>query len=325
VGYPCTGRDCEPGGSELTDAVVDISGGDDGLIIIDPASIPSNPAPESFYHHKVSVVSAIVEMTRRSEIMLALSERDIRSAYKQQVLGMAWAVVNPLIQVVLFTLIFSHVKAFKAPAGVPYIVSTFLGIMVWSYFAGSFSNGGGAMIANINLLQKTHFPRECFPLSQMLEQCLYTGVMLLPLTIILFITGFTPHVQVLWCPIFIVIELLFTGGMVLAMSSLIVYVRDLTQIMGLILQLGLFATPIIWPLSKLAKVTVGPFHHFDFRPYYVFVNPLGAVIDNLRRTALQGLSPEWGLLGIAAVSATLYFFLGYWIFKRIETGFADIT
>jgi ABC-type polysaccharide/polyol phosphate export permease len=319
------GRDYGHGGSELSDAVIDVSGGDDGLLIVDPATIPDNPAADTFYHHKVAVLSSIVEMTRRSEIMLALSERDIRSAYKQQVLGMAWAVVNPVIQVVLFTLIFSHVKAFKSPPHVPYIINTFVGMMVWSYFAGSFSNGGGAMIANINLLQKTHFPRECFPLSQMLEQCLYTGIMLIPLTVLLIVNGFTPHIQILWSPIFIAIELLFTGGMVLAMASLIVYVRDLTQIMGLILQLGLFASPIIWPLSKIGKVTIGPFHHFDFIPYYVFVNPLGAVIDNLRRTALEGLSPAWNLLGIAAVSATLYFFLGYWIFKRIETGFADIT
>jgi len=295
-----------------------------GLIIVDPASIPSEPPAESFYRHRVAVLPAIRDAWRRNEIIVALAERDVRSGYKQQVLGMAWAVINPVLSVLIFTIIFSHVKAFKVP-GVPYVIYSYTGMLCWTYFAGSFSNGGSAMTGNINLLQKTHFPRECFPLSQLLEQVLYTTLAFLPLVILLIVHGFAPHIEALWIPLFLPVEVLFAAGMVLAMSSLIVYVRDLTQLMGLILQFGLFATPIIWPLSKLAKVSFGPFHHVDMRPYYVFFNPLGGVIDNVRRTALQGLSPEWNLLGLAAASALLYFFIGYRIFKRLETGFADIS
>jgi ABC-type polysaccharide/polyol phosphate export permease len=198
-------------------------------------------------------------------------------------------------------------------------------MMCWTYFGGSFSNGGSAMTGNINLLQKTHFPRECFPLAQMLEQVLYTAIAVIPLAILMAVHGFVPHIQGLWIPIFIPTELLFTAGLVLAMASCLVYVRDLTQLMGLILQFGLFASPVIWPLKDVSKVTWGPFHHFDFRPYYVIFNPLGAVIDNVRRTLLLGQGPEWTLLGLATASALVYFFLGYRIFKRLETGFADIS
>ncbi len=295
-----------------------------GLRIVDPASIADEPPTDSYYRHRVALIPAIREMSRRREIMVALAERDVRASYKQAVLGMGWALISPLLQVILFTLIFGHVKSLKIP-GVPYAIYAYIGILAWVYFAGSLASGGNSMIANLNLLQKTHFPRECFPLSQMLEQTLYTTIGLIPLLLLLVDKGFVPKIEALWIPVFLVIELIFTAGLVLAMAALIVYLRDLQQVMAIILQLGLFATPIIWPLSKLANITWGPLHHVDLRPYYVAFNPLGAVIDNIRRTALLGLSPEWSLLGIAAVFACLYFVAGYRIFKRLEVGFADIS
>ncbi len=181
------------------------------------------------------------------------------------------------------------------------------------------------MLSNLNLLQKTHFPRELFPISQMLEQMFYTTIGLIPLAIIFAIHGFPPKIEGLWVPLFIVIEWIFAAGLMLGMAALVVYLRDLLQVMGIVMSLGLFATPIIWPLSKLQNISYGPLHHWDLRPYYVVFNPLGAVIDNIRRTLLLGQSPEWPLVGLAALSACAYFFLGYRIFKRLEIGFADIS
>jgi ABC-2 type transport system permease protein/lipopolysaccharide transport system permease protein len=197
--------------------------------------------------------------------------------------------------------------------------------MCWGYFAGTLGSGGNAIVSNLNLLQKTHFPRELFPLSQALEAMLYTTIQLVPLAIIFAANGFTPKADLVWVPLFILIELVFAAGVMLAMAALVVYLRDLQQVMGIILSLGLFATPIIWPLSKLNHVSGGPFHNVDFRPYYVALNPLGAVIDNVRRTVLLGLSPEWPLVALAAVMAGFYLALGYYLFKRLETGFADIS
>jgi ABC-type polysaccharide/polyol phosphate export permease len=295
-----------------------------GLIIYDPSLLPENPPPENFYRHSVFIPTAIKKMWKRREVIFALAERDVRASYKQAALGMGWALVSPVLQVVVFTLIFSRVKAFHVK-GVPYSLYAYAGILCWSYFAGSLTAGGTSMISNINLLQKTQFPREGFPLSQMLEQSLYTTIALLPLAILMGYLGFAPKIEVFYLPIFIAVEIVFAMGAALAMAALIVYVRDLLQLLGIITQLGLFATPVIWPLAKISNITWGPFHHVDMRPYYCFFNPLGAVIDNVRRTMLQGLQPEWGLLGIAAVSALLYFYIGYTIFKHLEVGFADIS
>ena len=223
---------------------------------------------------------------------MALAERDVRASYKQAALGMAWALLSPVLQVVFFTLIFSRVKAFHV-TGVPYAIYAYVGILCWTYFAGSLSSGGNSMIGNINLLQKTQFPRECFPLSQMLEQSLYTTIGLIPLGILMAYNGFAPKPEALWFPLFIAIEIIFTAGVVLAMAALIVYVRDLIQVMAIIIQLGLFATPVIWPLVKLSDVTWGPLHNVDLRPYYCFFNPSG-------RSSTASAAPcfsEWRPIG----------------------------
>jgi ABC-type polysaccharide/polyol phosphate export permease len=290
----------------------------------DPASIPKEPAPENFYRHKVNILKMARIAWARREVAFALAERDVRSSYKQASLGMLWALISPVLTVILFTLIFSHVKSLKVP-GVPYILYSYCGLICWGYFTGTVGSGGNAVLGNLNLLQKTHFPRELFPLSQALEQMLYTTIGLLPLSIIFAVHHFTPKAGIVFVPIFIAIEIIFATGLMLGMAAAVVYVRDLQQVMGIIMSLGLFATPIIWPFSKLQNFTWGPLHHVDLRPYYSVLNPIGPVIDNVRRTVLLGQAPEWPLLGLAALSACAYLLLGYRLFKRLETGFADIS
>lgn len=287
----------------------------DTLVVFDPADIPDEPQPQDFYKHSVAVRKALKGLWARRDMVIALAERDIRASYKQAVLGIGWALISPVIQVVIFTLIFTRVKLFRIPH-VPYALYAYVGILCWSYFAGSLSSGGGSLISNMSLLQKTHFPRECFPLSQILEQTVYTTIALLPLGILCLYYGYVPHIETLYFPIFIVIEIFFTAGVVLAMAAMIVYLRDLIQVMGLIITIGLYASPVVWPFSEIPHA---------LQPVYAFVNPIGPVIDNVRRTMLLGHSPDWAMVGIAAVSAVLYFFAGYRIFKRLEVSFADIS
>ena len=295
------------------------------LKLFDSSTLPDNPPRQDFYRHRVPLPVALRKTWGRREVIWALAERDVRASYKQAALGMGWALLSPVIQVLLFSLIFSHVKAFHV-TGVPYALYAFVGLLCWVYFSGSFSSGGNSIVGSIALLNKTQFPRECFPLAQMLEQALYTLIALVPLGILMGYLGFAPHLQVLyWAPVFIVIELLFAAGLTLAFSSLVVYVRDLTQVSSIITQLGLFATPVIWQFSKISNVTWGPLHHVDMRPYYSFFNPLGPVIDSVRNTMLLNRPPDLSLLGIGAASAFLYFVIGYSLFKRLEVGFADIS
>jgi len=286
-----------------------------GVLVTDPASIPDEPPAESMYRHSSNLIPSLRELWDRREMIFTLAERDIRSSYKQATLGIAWALITPIAQLVIFSVVISHTVKF-ATGGVPYPVYLYAGILGWNFFSNSLGSGGNSMLANMPLLQKTHFPRACFPLSQLAEAAVYTTIALVPLGILFGIYGYAPRPETLWLPLLLAIELAFTAGVVLAFSALVIYVRDLVQVIGLLTQLGLLATPVIWPFSKIPHA---------LQPLYSVLNPLGPVIDNIRRTMLLGHSPDWSMLGFGAVGALCYMVGGYIVFKRLEVSFADIA
>jgi ABC-type polysaccharide/polyol phosphate export permease len=138
----------------------------------------------------------------------------------------------------------------------------------------------------------------------------------IPLAILFVVFGRAPAITTLWAPLFMLIEVLFAAGVTLAVAGIIIQMRDLAQVLPVLLSLGLFVEPVIWPLSKLPEWIL---------PIYSFLNPLGPVIDNVRRTMLLGLEPDWKLIGLAALGAIMYVLVGYRIFKRLEVNFADIA
>ena len=111
------------------------------LKIFDSSTLPENPPAESFYRHRVPLFGALRQTWKHREVMWALAERDVRANYKQAALGMGWALLSPVLQIVLFTLLFSRIKAFHVK-GVPYAIYAYAGLMCWTYFAGSLSAGG---------------------------------------------------------------------------------------------------------------------------------------------------------------------------------------
>jgi ABC-type polysaccharide/polyol phosphate export permease len=290
--------------------------------LIEPDEIEPEiePDPSTFYKHKIQLRPSIVALWERRDMIYTLAERDIRSNYKQAALGFGWALISPVISLVIFTVIFGHVKGFKTP-GIPYPIFLYTGIIIWGYFTGALSSGSTAIISNISLMQKTHFPRECFPLSQMLEQVVYTSIAWVPLAILMAIHEFPPHWQLVFFPILALEEVIFTAGVILVFGSAIIYIRDLTNLMGLLIQFGLFATPIIWPFDKIPVSWNG----LPLRGIYSFFNPIGPIIDSFRNILLLGKMPDWNYLGIGMVSSVLVFLVGYRTFKYLEVNFADIA
>jgi ABC-2 type transport system permease protein/lipopolysaccharide transport system permease protein len=285
------------------------------LRVTDPAQVPDEPHPDLWYRHRSRLGPSLQALWARREIITTLAERDLRANYKDATLGFAWALLTPVATLLVMLLIFSRIKSFRLP-GVPYDLYAYMGILPWQFFASSFNMGANSLLSNKALLSKVHFPRECFPLAQMLEAAVNTLFATIVLVVLFAISGFAPHVETLWIPLFIVVELLFVAGVVLAASALLVHVRDLVQVVPVVVQLGMFATPVIWPFSKIPAT---------YQPLYSFFNPIGPMIDDFRRTVLLGKSPSWGLLGIAALGAAVYLVLGYLIFKRLEAEVADIA
>lgn len=127
------------------------------LLVTDLSSIPAEPPDELMYHHKVRAFNSIRQLWAHREIIYTLAERDFRAQYKQATLGVLWAVLSPVATLIIFVFVFSRVKAFPTQ-GIPYALYAFVGILCWSFFASSLSNGGNALLSNKGLMAKTQFP-----------------------------------------------------------------------------------------------------------------------------------------------------------------------
>ena len=323
----------------------DYSGGGT-LVLTDLSAIPDEPPPDLLYHHKVGFVDSVRSLWAHREIVYTLAERDFRSQYKQATLGIAWALITPVLTLLIFTVVFSKVKAFGSE-GLPYALFTFVGILCWSFFSTALGNGGNALLTNKALLAKTQFPRECFTLEVMLLSGVNTVISWLPLAILFVYFGRAPALTTFFVPLFMLVEVAFAAGIALAISSMVISMRDLVQVLPIITSLGIFLTPVIWPYSKIptnyhiaggthvhAVVHNGHVVHaahwvggltINLQVVYGFFNPLGPVIDNARRTMLLGLYPDWATVGAAIAGAAAYLVIGYRLFKRLEVNFADIA
>ncbi len=307
---------------------------------------PSRPTTSSTTTGS-SYLDSIRNLWAHREIIYTLAERDFRAQYKQASLGILWAVLSPVATLVIFVLVFSRVKSFGSQ-GLPYALYAFVGILCWSFFASALGNGGQSLLTNKALLAKTQFPRECFPLETMCVNALNTMLSWIPLALLFVIFGRAPRLATLWVPLFMVIEVVFAAGVAMAISSIIIQMRDLMQVLPIITSLGLFATPVIWPFSNIptsyhltggrlvhyTTVVAGHVHHhahwvggitINLQMVYGFFNPLGPIIANARNTMLLGQAPEWNLIVIATLGALAYLLVGYRIFKRLEVNFADIA
>ena len=314
------------------------------LVETDVSTIPDEPPAGILYKHRVNYIDSVRNLWNHREIVYTLAERDFRAQYKQAALGVLWAFLSPVATLAIFVIVFSKVKTFGSE-GVPYALYAFVGILCWNFFANAMGNGGNSLLANKALLAKTQFPRECFPLETMGVQALNTMLSWIPLTLLFIIFGRAPRLATVWVPMYMLIEVAFAAGVALSISSIIIQMRDLQQVLPIMTTLGLFITPVIWPFSTIPSayhvggelvrksIVGGHLVHahwvggftINLQMVYGFFNPLGPVIAGARETMLLGHSPNWGLAGVAALGALTYIALGYRVFKRLEENFADIA
>jgi ABC-2 type transport system permease protein/lipopolysaccharide transport system permease protein len=277
--------------------------------------IPGEPPKELVYKHKVSLRSAIKAFWRYRELVRTLAERDFRSRYKQAVLGAGWALIMPVIMMLVFTLFFKRVARINT-GDVPYPLFSYVALVPWTFFSSSMNGGGLSLATNSGLLNKLWCPREVFPLAS-IAVALVDMVVASSVLIVLFIAyGFLPHATSVWVPVLFLIQLAFTTGLVFAVAGLLVYFRDLRQTLPLMLQLGLFATPVAYGIRSIPK---------QYRGLYSVVNPLAPVIDGYRQAVLYGKAPDLAYTALAAVTSVIVLVSGYMLLKRLEVRFADLA
>ncbi len=238
--------------------------------------------------------------------------RHLRGQYKQSLLGYSWAVVNPLSQMLILTFVFSHLVRIQAP-GVPYSLFLLMGLVPWNFFAAAISSATGSVVGASSLVTKVNFPREILPIAAILTKVVDLAIGLLILAGLMVYFGHPPAWTAVWVPLLFFIQLLFTVGLALPLSALNLYFHDVSFLVGVALALWFYLTPVLYPLDM-----VPPRYEWLFD-----INPPSLFIEAYRRVVLQGISPglERLLMGLGISIVT--FVVGYYLFKRMEPGFAD--
>ncbi|HEY8526439.1 MAG TPA: ABC transporter permease [Acidimicrobiales bacterium] len=282
---------------------------------VSSATIEGGPPPELIYRRLVRPWAMLRELWESRELVLVLAEREFRARYKQTKLGFAWSILTPILLMVVFSLFFQR-AADVDTQGVPYALYTYVALLPWTFFNDSVSKGATSITMNLSLVNKVYCPREVFPLSTVATAAFDTLIATGVLGLLFIGYTFMPEGGIVWVPALLAIQLAFTIGATLVLSAIVVYFRDLRQVTPMALQLALFATPVAYGLDVIPK---------GWQPIYSALNPLVPVIDSYRQTILFGEAPPGGLLALAAVSAALWLVGGFLLFKRLETGFADVA
>jgi ABC-2 type transport system permease protein/lipopolysaccharide transport system permease protein len=279
------------------------------------AAVPEQPPAHLLYRRRLGLLEVLRDLWQARELIRTLVERELLSRYKQAVFGAAWAIIPPLTLMIVFTL-FLHRAGRIDTQGIPYPLFSYIGLLPWSFFSSSVSRGGTSLIQNAHLLNKVYCPREVFPMSSVAVSGIDTLVAL-PVLALLFVVNRTNPAWTtpLALPL-ILILVAFTLAVTMVVSALTVYVRDVRHALPILLQFGLFATPVAYGSNVVPE---------RFRLLYAFINPLAPVIDGLRRVVLLGQPPHWDAVAAGSFSALLFLLIAYALFKRWETGIADVA
>lgn len=254
------------------------------------------------------------ELWAHRELLYFFTWRDIKVRYKQTALGLAWAIIQPLFMMVIFSLFFGILA--KVPSqGIPYPLFTYSALLPWTLFASGITRASNSLTSETNLIQKVYFPRLLMPLASILSPLVDFLIAFVVLIGLMLYFGYYPSITMLWLPLFLILELMLALGVGLWLSAINVEYRDVTHVVPFLVQLWLFASPVIYPSNFVPE---------RFQVAYGLINPMSGIIEGFR-WAILGTQPPSHLL-IASVAIIIVILVsGAFYFRRREKAFADVV
>jgi len=246
------------------------------------------------------------------ELFYILSWRDIKVRYKQTVIGAAWSIIRPLLTTIIFTVVFSRVAKLSAPAGAPYAIMVFAGMLPWQFFANALGEASNSLIGNANLISKVYFPRLIIPASSIITSLVDFAISFLLLLAMMLFYQYVPDIKIFLLPVFIIMALAAAFGVGLLITALNVKYRDFRYIIPFMIQIGLYITPVGFSSSIVPE---------EWRFWYS-LNPMVAVVDGFRWCIMdQPLYLPGFALSVGIILVFLW--LGITYFRKTEKSFAD--
>jgi lipopolysaccharide transport system permease protein len=246
------------------------------------------------------------------ELLFFLTWRDVKVRYKQTALGAAWAILQPLFMMIIFTIFFGRLAGVDS-AGIPYPLFALAGLVPWTFFSNSITASGNSLVGSANLITKVYFPRLIVPAAAMLAGLVDFLLAFLMLCVMMIYYRVALTAQVLFLPVLVLLTALFGLGVGTWMSALNVKYRDVRFALPFVIQLWLFISSVILPSSSVPQ---------KWR-WILMLNPMSGIIEGYR-SALFGLPFDWPALGMASVLTVLVLLYAIYSFGRVERSFADI-
>ena len=253
------------------------------------------------------------EIIAYRDLFYFLVVRDIKVRYKQTVLGGLWAIIQPFLMMIVFTIFFGNLA--KVPSdGIPYPIFNYSALVAWTYFANSITNSGNSLIQNTALISKVYFPRLITPLAPTLAFLLDFVIAFVILIGMMVYYGIYPTVMVVFLPILVILMMFSASGVGMFLAALNAQYRDIRYTLTFLVQLWMFASPVVYPVSMLPEK-----YHLIYA-----INPMTGVIEGFRSALLGTTAFPTQIILVSTLTSIIIFIAGALYFKQTERYFADV-
>lgn len=257
------------------------------------------------------MITSLKEIYSYREMLFSLVRRDLRGRYKGSVLGFLWTFLNPLLQLVVYTIVFSIIL----PTDIEkYYLHLFVALVPWIFFSTSLTGGAGCILAQQEMVKKIYFPREILPLSYVVSQFVNMLLSFLVVFLVIIGTGHEINVAAFCClPVVMAVEFILALGVAMLASAVTVYIRDLEYILGILVLAWQFLTPVMYPVSIVPEKMMWLFH----------LNPMTSVTEAYRQILYYARVPQLGTLTNVILTGIIVLAIGWVSFARLKKGFAE--
>ena len=277
-----------------------------------PIPQPASSVPE--ITAEPDLRASLAELRSFRELLWTLTVREVKVRYNQTLLGVAWAVAQPIALMLAFTVFFGKFAGVESD-GLPYPLFSYAALLPWTFLTTSLAFGVPSLVTNTALVTKVYFPREILPLASVLSAGVDFAAAAAVYAALMVLYRVAPTPAFAYLVPLLAVQVVFTLGVTLVLAALNVAYRDVRYALPLFTQVWLYATPVIYPLSAVPET---------IRTAYLAVNPMAAVIEGYRRVLVVGTAPDLRMLALSAASAAVVLVASYAYFKHAERSFADV-
>lgn len=254
------------------------------------------------------------ELWHYRDLLFFLVWRDVKTRYAQSVLGIGWAIIQPLFSMVVFTIVFGNLAKVSSD-GLPYAIFSYTALVPWTYFSSSLSDSANSLVNSSGMLSKIYFPRLIIPIAPVLGKLIDFGIAFLFLGGFMLFFKVTPTIWVLFIPVLILVMIFSAAGIGMWMTALAVQYRDIRYAMNLVVTLLMYAAPVVYSASAVPE---------QWRIVYA-INPMVGVIEGFRASLLGTTLMPWDFILVGSISSLVFFISGVIYFRRMEKIFADVV